>query len=973
MLNIDHLCPGCLGSWEDPQKPCPHCGFSWEKANTNPRLIPLFTVIGGRYLLGSRIGAGGFGILYRAMDLVQEQQVAVKEFFPAELARREEEQVLPLSPEQETAFRKAMEGFRQEAYLLSQAKDIPGIVPFRDCFSENGTCYLIMDYVPGISLARCLRKPDARFSQEEALQRMLPVLAAVSEMHQRGILHRDISPENLILGPDGSLTLIDFGAAREYTAGEANLTVILKPGYAPEEQYHTGSRQGPWTDVYACCAVLYQMVSGILPQDAASRRKQDRLLPLDQLPDIRVTPGFARAIEKGVSLEAADRFGSIRELMAALEASTPMEKPSEAAGPKEAGAQTVPGPRHTPEAQEALEAQPAPESQAMPESQPEQEPQPTPEPQPMQRQGSRSRRPLILAGAAVAAVLLCAVFLLNRNGGSSQGSPSSSLSETTLDLSQMEEVSVWWDGTSIRLEIPAQLMELCERGDGEGFSLRLVTDRYSVSLITIDRIPVEPSTSRIYDQIPLYLDTDYLYCMDIAGLVYQENPETNLTQEQLALVQQGVRAMRVHTPSRTYSGEELLRDLQDPNDPTSGLSLYGCLCDWSLTLPEEMAGYVQTRLEIGFDNAGTFFEAAQVSVYGIDTEGSQASQGAFRITVGDIDPDGITGWYSTEITENVWLGLSTPDGVSLSEYAGELEEAALAEAWEVMLANLDAIVLTSPSGEETELAPLLLGSDQSLHWASEGLGISLTLPMELKNVVQCTATDDRLTLSLDGVQLFSISRADSPGEEDADLGNGVWLQMDYLRFVQNPERVFPEGTALPETWEESWELLYSSADRVAVTLPDGTETNLFRLLDSAQGQASYYSDTPQVYTDPDYGWRMEFPAELFLENGGLSWEEMEKDADYLNGLYVLYVHINDSGLHFYSLYVYVLEEDAPDPEGFHPEYIVEVYRGNGIRMVTIADDLEERMVEDGVSQALQDAIRQVCLITPDGQPHYLWQ
>ena len=157
------------------------------------------------------------------------------------------------------------------------------------------------------------------------------------------------------------------------------------------------------------------------------------------------------------------------------------------------------------------------------------------------------------------------------------------------------------------------------------------------------------------------------------------------------------------------------------------------------------------------------------------------------------------------------------------------------------------------------------------------------------------------------------------------------------------------------------------------TLPDGTEPNLFRLLDSAQGQASYYSDTPQVYTDPDYGWRMEFPAELFLENGGLSWEEMEKDADYLNGLYVLYVHINDSGLHFYSLYVYVLEEDAPDPEGFHPEYIVEVYRGNGIRMVTIADDLEERMVEDGVSQALQDAIRQVSLITPDGQPHYLWQ
>ena len=320
MIDVEHLCPGCMGRWEDTRKPCPRCGFSWETENHSPRELPPFTILAGRYLLGTRIGAGGFGITYLGLDLAEEKPVAIKEFFPVSLAERREEKVIALPGEDGRYFREALRSFRKEAELLSRFGGVEGIVRYLDYVQENETAYLVMEYVEGENLKQKMRRMEAPFSQEEALTLLYPILLAVDAMHRKNVLHRDISPENLILKPDGTLTLIDFGAAREYSLEEdENLTVILKRGYAPDEQYHSGSRQGPWTDLYACCAVLYQMVSGLLPQDASSRRQKDRLLPLDEIEGLEVTEGFARAIEKGMTIYATERYSSIGKLLSDLD------------------------------------------------------------------------------------------------------------------------------------------------------------------------------------------------------------------------------------------------------------------------------------------------------------------------------------------------------------------------------------------------------------------------------------------------------------------------------------------------------------------------------------------------------------------------------------------------------------------------------------------------------------------------------
>ena len=320
MIDVEHLCPGCMGRWEDTRKPCPRCGFSWETGNHSLRELPPFTILAGRYLLGTRIGAGGFGITYLGLDLAEEKPVAIKEFFPVSLAERREEKVIALPGEDGRYFREALRSFRKEAELLSRFGGVEGIVRYLDYVQENETAYLVMEYVEGENLKQKMRRMEAPFSQEEALTLLYPILLAVDAMHRKNVLHRDISPENLILKPDGTLTLIDFGAAREYSLEEdENLTVILKRGYAPDEQYHSGSRQGPWTDLYACCAVLYQMVSGLLPQDASSRRQKDRLLPLDEIEGLEVTEGFARAIEKGMTIYATERYSSIGKLLSDLD------------------------------------------------------------------------------------------------------------------------------------------------------------------------------------------------------------------------------------------------------------------------------------------------------------------------------------------------------------------------------------------------------------------------------------------------------------------------------------------------------------------------------------------------------------------------------------------------------------------------------------------------------------------------------
>ena len=461
---------------------------------TDTRLLPAFTIVGARYLLGCCLGAGGFGITYIAVDLEKERTAAVKEFFPMKLARRKGEQVLPVSAEWERGFREAMRSFRKEAEALAGCQGIDGVVSYQNFFEENGTSYLVMDYVDGTSLMRCIREENRVFRQEEALELMRPILAAVSEMHRRGILHRDISPENLILGPDGCLTLIDFGAAREYSSFcEENLTVILKQGYAPEEQYHADGRQGPWTDIYACCAVLYQMISGILPQDSASRKRKDELAPLGQLPGICVTDSFSHAIEKGMSLNPEDRWNTMEELMAELypqaeaKGFTAAEMPS--AEPDEA---------------------PAPVDEASAE--------------PDERQGEAAPKarklPVKLLAGAASVLLACAGIIVFWTGRKDTPSTEESMLPEAvfedgkeLDLTDMETLSFTVGDASFELEIPSVLMKMCElRTESDRASIVMDTGHHSGALFAIERTGNETATFRYH--MPLTCTENSFFVLD---------------------------------------------------------------------------------------------------------------------------------------------------------------------------------------------------------------------------------------------------------------------------------------------------------------------------------------------------------------------------------------------------------------------------------------------------------------------------
>ncbi len=290
------------------------------------RALPKGTVLSGKYRIDGVIGEGGFGITYAAWDTIIQTRVAIKEYFPSQWAVRntasEGERmthITMLTGEYEiTQYQKGLERFVREAENLARFQNLPGIVQVRDFFYENGTAYMVMEYIVGTSLEECLQKWGNRVSVEAALNLMGPLVQSLSEIHKAGMIHRDISTDNIMVTEGNKLKLIDFGAARFVEENsEKSLTVILKHGYAPPEQYQSGGRQGAWTDVYALCAVIYRMISGKIPPDAPARIIEN----VDIFAELKeyegVTPSFIAALQKGMELEAQRRYQNVQSLYAA--------------------------------------------------------------------------------------------------------------------------------------------------------------------------------------------------------------------------------------------------------------------------------------------------------------------------------------------------------------------------------------------------------------------------------------------------------------------------------------------------------------------------------------------------------------------------------------------------------------------------------------------------------------------------------
>lgn len=300
--------------------PCPFCG--WEGADQRekyPVALPPGSILNGRYIVGRVLGQGGFGITYIALDDPTGVRAAIKEYYPTEFAGRSGYDVRVLSANRAEDFAYGRDQFLSEARTLAEVRGNEHIVGIHSYFEENGTAYFVMEYVEGEALDRYLKRHGA-LAPEEADALLLPLMEALDWVHRKGIVHRDISPDNIIVTPEGTAKLIDFGAAR-YSTGEKSksLDVILKHGFAPREQYTRRGRQGPWTDVYALAATYYYAVTGKVPPDAIDRVEQDTLQPPAAL-GVRMDPEAEAALMKGLAQSAQDRFQHMADFAAALDA-----------------------------------------------------------------------------------------------------------------------------------------------------------------------------------------------------------------------------------------------------------------------------------------------------------------------------------------------------------------------------------------------------------------------------------------------------------------------------------------------------------------------------------------------------------------------------------------------------------------------------------------------------------------------------
>lgn len=269
----------------------------------------------GRYVIQKVLGQGGFGITYLGIDKLYGNKVAIKEYYPQKIAMRKaqyEDVVTVTSIEEKNNYNKGKKRFLDEAQVMARFNKNEGIVKILDFFEANNTAYIVMEYLEGITLKQYLGKYGV-LQFRNLIEMMLPLLEVLIEIHSQGLIHRDISPDNIMVQHNGKLKLMDFGAARDYTeSGNKSLTVILKPGYAPPEQYQTHGVQGPWTDIYALCATIYKCLTGITPPDAIARVMDDKFKEPDQL-DGKLSPDIKKILWKGMNIFPEERYQDIVE------------------------------------------------------------------------------------------------------------------------------------------------------------------------------------------------------------------------------------------------------------------------------------------------------------------------------------------------------------------------------------------------------------------------------------------------------------------------------------------------------------------------------------------------------------------------------------------------------------------------------------------------------------------------------------
>lgn len=303
-------CSKCMMEMEE-EGICLHCGYD-PRENTDSSYLEEGTLLhNGRYQLGAVTGRGGFGVTYAAWDLTLEMPVAVKEYFPAGYSSRDILKSDRVETETDSLlyYQLGLQTFIREARILASLLNIKTVVEVYDCFEENNTAYIIMEFVRGRSLAEYYK--SEKLSVRKLMKLLRNTTNDLISIHNLGVLHRDISPDNLIVQEDKTVKLIDFGAALKLDR-EAEKNFCLNRGYAALEQYDPDAEQGGWTDVYGLAATLYAVISGKSIPDAVSRLENDNLKPLHKS-HVRIKRRLSRAIHKGLAVKPGKRTRSMEE------------------------------------------------------------------------------------------------------------------------------------------------------------------------------------------------------------------------------------------------------------------------------------------------------------------------------------------------------------------------------------------------------------------------------------------------------------------------------------------------------------------------------------------------------------------------------------------------------------------------------------------------------------------------------------
>jgi hypothetical protein len=315
-INNKNLCPNCFAGASTAL--CASCGFQEGSPSPFPTALPLGTILLGRYIIGRTLGKGGFGVTYLAYDSVEDKKVAVKEYLPDTLSHRTPGETLVSSyhGDKEESFKIGVEKFYEEAQMVSRFNGNPGLIWVHKFFNENQTAYFVMEYLEGTDLKAYLAKNGGSLSEQKLVEIIKPLVDSLIIVHSIGVLHRDISPDNIYMTNDGKVKLLDFGAARQ-VLGEASksLSVILKQGFAPIEQYQTRGKQGSWTDIYALGATMYYCLTGKVPDAPMDRLEEDHLVMPENASD-----GLKAVMHKMLAVRAASRYQDVIELKRDMQA-----------------------------------------------------------------------------------------------------------------------------------------------------------------------------------------------------------------------------------------------------------------------------------------------------------------------------------------------------------------------------------------------------------------------------------------------------------------------------------------------------------------------------------------------------------------------------------------------------------------------------------------------------------------------------